>query len=84
MIDDAKAGLAESIQARLLSRGGDARGTLWIGPERSAPVDDGEALLLRLDNEALKHAVAGEGDQVTRIEGSRARRRRRRSAPANG
>src|SRR5690606_35667072 len=50
------------------SYGGLARRALGMCAERTAPVDDSDALLLRLDDEALEHAIAGERDQVARLE----------------
>ena len=43
-----------------------ARGVLRVGAERPAAIDDVDAPLLGLDDQALEHAVAGESDDIAR------------------
>src|SRR5574338_286645 len=59
-----EAGPAEAGPARRSGRCGEARFPLRIGAEWAATVDDRDAFLLRLDDAALQHAVAGEGHEI--------------------
>src|SRR5258705_8614357 len=59
---------AEAGPARRSGRRIQARRSLRIGAERAATVDDRDAFLLGLDDEALQNAVAGISDKVARIE----------------
>ena len=48
--------------------GREGRRALRIGAERATTINDGDTPLFGLDHEPLKDAVAGERDQVARIE----------------
>ena len=58
----AKRGLdwRQPVQAERLRRFSDTRRTLGIRPEGTPAIDDGDAFLLRLNDEPLKDTVAGE------------------------